>query len=357
MTKNFNSNSQLPSEISNLGGRIAEPSREFYSIFSEEEVLGIIQALEVYREIPLKYSYKGRGGTIWDNFYLKNIIPKWYRPSSVEIDLLKQNFAYINGNLQGGKKLNIIDVGSGNSYPVKEFIKKLIKMGRVNQYIALDISEELLKLSQNNFQKWFPLIEYNSYTIDIENNCIFQVLLKNQADIETIDTANLILHLGVTIGNHKSRTKVFNNLKNSMKKNDFLVFTNEIGSNSQWDGIARGGCKYHAEQVYEWIKNQIGIKTEDCELVRKYDLETDSIIANIKLRQSYTFKFNSMKINKSIQISEGEEITIWRHHKFEIAELLQEIEQAGLQLVHYSTNKYSSHIMVICKLASNIMSG
>ncbi|MBH8562890.1 L-histidine N(alpha)-methyltransferase [Nostoc sp. CENA67] len=353
MAQNFNRNSQFTSEIPTPQGRTANPITEFYSIFSEAEVLGIIKALEVNREIPLKYSYKGRGATIWDTFYLKNIIPKWYRPSSVEIDLLKQNFTYINGNLQECQKLNIIDVGSGNSYPVKEFIKNLIQMERLNQYIALDISEELLKVSRKNFQKWFPFIEYKSYTIDIENSCIPQFFIKNQAKLETLDTANLFLHLGVTIGNHKNRTQVFKNFRDSMGKNDFLVFTNEIGSNSQWDGIARGGCKYHAEQIYEWIKSQIGISSEDCELVRKYDLATDSIIANIKLHHSYTLNFKSMKIDKSIHLSKGEEITIWRHHKFELPELLQEIEQAGLQLVHYSTNKYSSHIMVICKLASN----
>ncbi|WP_414587958.1 hypothetical protein [Scytonema sp. PCC 10023] len=48
-----------------------------------------------------------------------------------------------------------------------------------------------------------------------------------------------------------------------MGKNDLLVFTNEIGSNSKWDGRVRGGCKYHAEQVYGWIKNKIGIRSQD----------------------------------------------------------------------------------------------
>ncbi|WP_414587959.1 L-histidine N(alpha)-methyltransferase [Scytonema sp. PCC 10023] len=141
MAKNFNSNSQLPSEIPTPIDRIAKPSSEFYSIFSEEEVLGIIHALEVRREIPLKYSYKGRGAKIWDNFYRKYIIPRWYRTSNVEIDLLKKNFEYINGNHQSGDKVNIIDVGSGNSYSVKEFIGRLSKLGRINKYIALDISE------------------------------------------------------------------------------------------------------------------------------------------------------------------------------------------------------------------------
>ena len=353
MAKNFNSNSQLPLKSQTPISRTAKPSSEFYSIFSEEEVLGIIHALEVRREIPLKYSYKGRGAKIWDDFYQKYIIPKWYRTSNVEIDLLRNNFEYINGNHQSCEKVTILDVGAGNSYPVKGFIGRLNQLGKINKYIALDISEELLNLSSKNFRKWFPLIEYKSYTLDIENRCIPKNWLRNQASLETDDTAKIFLHLGVTIGNHQNRNGVLKNFRDSMGKNDFLVFTNEIGSNSKWDGRVRGGCKYHAEQVYAWIKNKIGIRAQDCELVRKYDLETDSVVANMKLRQGYTINFNFMEIDKNIEISEGEEITIWRHHKYEIPELLQEIERAGLQLVHYSTNKYLSHIMVICKVASN----
>lgn len=353
MAKNFNSNSQLSCNSQTPISHIAKPSSEFYSIFSAEEVLGIIHALEVRREIPLKYSYKGRGAKIWNNFYQKYVIPRWYRTSNVEIELLKNNFEYINGEYQSCDKVTIVDVGAGNSYPVKAFIGRLNKLGKINKYIALDISEELLNLSRKNFRKWFPLIEYKSYTLDIENHCIPKNWLKNQPSIETDNTAKIFLHLGVTIGNHQNRNGVLKNFRNSMGKNDFLVFTNEIGSNSKWDGKVRGGCKYHAEQVYTWIKNKIGIRSQDCELVRKYDLETDSVVANMKFRQGYTINFNFMEIDKNIEIFESEEITIWRHHKYEIPELLQEIEQAGLQLVHYTTNTYFSHIMVICKVASN----
>ena len=221
----------------------------------------------------------------------------------------------------------------------------LINWGKIHKYVALDISEELLNLSQNNFKRWFPQIEFVSYTIDIENSSIPKVFLKN-----TEDTVNIILHLGVTIGNHQNRIGVFKNFRDSMGKNDILVFTIETGSNSDWDGQVRGGCKYHAEQVYKWIQNNIGIKSEDCELVRKYDLETDSIVANLKLRQSYTINFTCMGIDKDIEIFEGEEITVWRHHKYEIPELMYQIERCGLQLVHSSTDKYLSNIMVFCQI-------
>lgn len=352
MTKIFNRNSHFSSSISNSIIRTAKPSSEFYSIFSEAEVLEIIHALEVRREVPLKYSYKGRGAKIWNAYYLKYIIPRWYRSLSLEIDFLNKNFEYINDKLQSCEKINVIDVGAGNSYPVKQFIYRLHEIGRVNKYIALDISDDLLKLSEKNFRKWFPSIQFISYALDIENSCIPEILLK-QATLEPNNVANIILHLGVTMGNHHNRIGVLKNLRNSMTKNDLLVFTSETGSNSKWDGTVRGGYKYHAEQVYKWIKNKIGIEAGDCELVRKYDLKTDSIVANMKFRHNYSINFNFKGINKNIEISKNEEITVWRHRKYEMPELLQDIEQAGLKLVHYSTDKYLSNIMVICQVASN----
>lgn len=348
MSKIVNNNLPLSASNPTPTSRTAKPNSDFYSIFSEIEVNEIIQVLEVSREIPLKYAYKGKGAKNWDNFYQKYIVPKWYRKSSLEIDLLRENFEYINGSPQKCKKVNIVDVGAGNSYPVKEFIFRLNSLGVINQYVAFDISQELLDLSKQNAHKWFPLLKYANYTIDIENACLPESLLTNQSD----DIAKIILHLGVTFANHQNRAKVLKNLRNSMVEKDLLVFTVETGSNSQWDGKARGAYKYHVEQISEWIKNKFGFKAEDCELVRKYDLETDSIVATLKLLHDYNISFNLAGIDKSIQISTGEEITIWRHHKYEMPELIQELEQAGLQLVHYSTDKYQPLVMVICQVCS-----
>ncbi|MBD2164217.1 L-histidine N(alpha)-methyltransferase [Calothrix membranacea FACHB-236] len=351
MVKNFSSNSQFFTDKSSLNSCIVEPNSKFYSIFSKKEVLELIQALEIRREIPLKYSYKGRGAKIWNNYYQKYITPQWYRTSNVEIDLLNNNFEYLNGSYQNCNQVNIIDVGAGNSYPAKKLISRLTKLNKINQYIALDISSELLEVSKANFIKWFPSIKFNSATVDIETSPIPSKLW--QASNSQDDIANIFLHLGVTIGNHQDRISSLQNFRKSMSKNDLLVFTNEIGANSQWDGKARGGCKYHVEELYTWIKNKVGISAEDCELIRKYDLKTDSITANIKFHRNYTVNFNELGINKKFEVVKDEEITIWRHHKYEMPELLKELEQAGLQLVHSSCNKYFSHIMVICRIAEN----
>lgn len=353
MSQKSDSKSLLKSDSSITISRVAKPISKFYSLFSQAEILEIINSLVTRREIPVKYSYKGRDGKIWNDFYLKYIALKWYRNTNTEIELLKQNFEYINQYIQAGQKVNVIDVGAGNSYPVKEFISQLDKVGKINKYFALDISENLLEVSMKNFHKWFPNIEFISSSIDIENSSIPKLLLNNQDNSATDNTTNIILHLGVTIGNHQNRITALKNFRDSMSQKDLLVLTNEIGENAKWDGIARGGCKYHAEQIYKWVKDILDIQAVDCELVRKYDANIDSVVANIKFRRSYTMNFSWMNINESIDIAEGEEIILWRHHKYQMSELIEELAQAGLQLVHYSTNRYSSHIMAICQVADS----
>lgn len=326
-----------------------QPSAEFYSIFSDAEILDIIQTLTTRREISLKYSYKGQGANIWNQFYLNYLRPRWYRPVNREIALLNDNFEVITRKIKAVNTVNLIDVGAGNSYPVKQFIRRLHCLGKITRYIALDISDDLLKVSQKNIKKWFPHIEFISDTIDIENHSLSQTLLNHQVNLKTDDTAQVILHLGVTMGNHHNRTAVLKNFRDTMGKDDVLVFTSEIGSNCQWDGTVRGGLKYHVDQIYAWVKTALGIQAEDCELVRKYDSKTDSIVATIKFNQNYRINFRIMGEDKPIEIAAGEEIRIWRQHKFQIPELLQEIEQGGLRVIQYKTDQYLSNIMVICE--------
>ncbi|MDH6059333.1 L-histidine N(alpha)-methyltransferase [Chrysosporum bergii ANA360D] len=331
---------------------IAKPSPEFYSVFSPTEVLELMEALKLYREIPLKYSYKGTGAKIWNKFYQNHVIAKWYQKPNVEVELLQQNFLYINGSYQKVAKVNIVDVGAGNSYPVKGILAQLHKLGKINQYIALDISQELLSISQANIKKWFPSLKIHTHRVDIEKQTIPLDILTTSSDDEINHIANIFLHLGVTIGNHQNRNKALQNLKNSMNQLDLLIFTNEIGSNSTWNQDPRGGCKYHVEGIYKWIQESLGIKPEHCQLVRKYDFETDSITASIKFKKNYTISFSQLDMEYNVEFSQNEEITIWRHHKYQLPELIQDIEKAGLQVVDYSRSGNLSHIMVICKVAS-----
>ena len=337
----------LQSENSNIIRNIVKPNHAFYASFSQQEVLKIISSLENAKEIPLKYSYKGRGAKIWDDFYLKYIVPRWYRTYNVEIDLLNKSFIHILENIKNGYRINIVDVGVGNSFPVKKFIHRLNKIHKIDKYIALDISNDLLEISRKNIDKWFPHIKFTGHTIDIENSHISSEILDK--DKNSDDTANIFFHLGVTIGNHQNRAKVFHNFRKSMNQDDLLIFTNEIGDNSK----ITGGC-YHAEKIYSWLKKSMLIPASDCELVRKYDKAKDSIVANMKLKCDRTIHFQHMGIDKKVNLFKNEEITLWRFHKHTISELMEELEQAGLQLLHYITDKKSSHIMVICTVKNNI---
>ena len=319
---------------------IANPSSEFYSIFSQREILDIIQVLESSKEIPLKYAYKGKGAKIWDSFYRKYLLPTWYRTYNVEFWLLNKALKSIAKISSSNHIFKIIDVGAGNSLSVKRFIYSLNKLFTVTQYLACDISEDLLKISQKNITEWFPKIRFKSLQIDIERNQVPNSLTSDEE-------INIFLHLGVTIGNHRNRIKALQNFRASMGKDDLFIFTNELGDNSKFIGAC-----HHGKQIYEWMQKNLGISPDGCELIRKYDPNIDSIVATMKFigNQTLDFQCQQKKINKKVEFFANEEITLWRFHKYTISEIKEELEQAGLQLVEYITDRKQSHVMVICSV-------
>ena len=66
--------------------------------------------------------------------------------------------------------------------------------------------------------------------------------------------------------------------------------------------------------------------------------------------QTLDFQCQQKKINKKVEFFANEEITLWRFHKYTISEIKEELEQAGLQLVEYITDRKQSHVMVICSV-------
>lgn len=352
MASSLDANPELPISTANLTSTEVEPKQELYSIFSVAEVIEIINSLSIAREIPMKYFYQQKCAEDWDNFYaLENETTGQEPYPNPDVELLRENFGYFNYKTKSYKKVNIIDVGSGNSYPVKEFITKFHSLERLNKYIAVDISQDMLKLSKNNIQEWVPELEFINYKCDIEHDRVDIILFESKANFEFSEVVNIILHLGCTIGNHRDRCKILKNFRNGMNKDDLLVFSNEI-SDYSWDGSEMNALKNRIRNSYSWITDMLNIKAEDCELELGFDSTIDSHVANIKFKENYTIYFNLLDVIYKFKFVKGEKITIWRHYVHKLNELLVEIEQSGLQIAQLTTSKDLSYLMVICQIIS-----
>src|SRR5690606_26595609 len=48
--------------------KTAKPLQKFYETYTEQQILDIIRSLSVHKELPLQYSYFGKGAEIWNKF-------------------------------------------------------------------------------------------------------------------------------------------------------------------------------------------------------------------------------------------------------------------------------------------------
>lgn len=346
-------NSQLPTATESLNFIEVKPKPEFYSTFSEEEIIEIINYLDSERAVSLKYCYREKLASAWDNFILDFGVSKQFKYTKNEEELLKESWNYINYQIPKTTKINVIEIGPGNSYPMKAFIDQVLSLGRMNSYVAIDISQEMLNISRENIFKWFPKLKFFGYKCDMEKAQISQIISEQSTDNEPDNIINVIICLGGTIYNHKERGKIFKNIKMGMRKNELFIFTSLICSTANWDGKLLGGSSSAIYQMCEYIRDILGIRREDSEIISKFDSAIDSRIANIKLNENHSIEFNiSQGKSNKVLLLKNEEINVWRHHSSTILKILTEVEQSGLQLVYLSTDRDLSEVMVICQAAN-----
>lgn len=137
--------------------KTAEPTKDFYELYTRKQILDIITNLDTHREIPRQYNYFDKGAVNWDE-HSQN---RWNEdaPNLLKstVELMDANMGAIDKLLQGYSRVNVIDIGPGNALPVKELLAHLVERGLLHRYIAVDISEEMLHIAKKNINEWLAI--------------------------------------------------------------------------------------------------------------------------------------------------------------------------------------------------------
>lgn len=328
----------IPHEFS----QIVEPEAEFYKIFNEEEIVEIINSLVTKREIPMKFAYKKYGADYWNQHITKNVENGTYSYTNIDISLLDSCLDYFNKKTKDFQKINVIDIGPGNALPIKDFLGKIKKTGKLAKYIAVDISEQMLKIAKENVQTWYPDLKILTYLRDVEKQDLASILLKN-SDNQTI---NLCFLIGGTIGNFKNEYHALNNLRNSLGENDQLIIANEI----YWD-LDEKAFNYDIYNEYgrlfTWLPKLLNIYKETDELKKEFDLESGLIAYYFNSAKMFTLKI----LNREIKIEKGLAIKVFRYKPDNAQTLAKKLISCDLRLTHMSTETFSKRIncLIMCQ--------
>lgn len=322
---------------------------EFYQAFSPTEIKELVQGINNSKAIPFKFVYRGKIIQKWQDLVIQQTQAPF---STIKSDLkfLKEGLLWLDEQQNPFKPAYIIDIGAGNSEPVKELIGFVSKAGMLKEYIAIDISPEMLELSKNNINQWFGNISFSSYLLDVEKESLSSITA--QIDHST-EEQKLFVYVGGTISNHENRLQVLTNIASSLQNDEFLLMSCSLrfqGAENQYN------IKNHisVDAAY-YLAELLAIAPQDMTIKGYFNSETQYFLTDIIFKTPYEITLNVKGKPQTLTFSQGDHLNIYRYYCYEIDSdnnidfLLQECNQAGLTVASYNLDILLSRVMIIAQ--------
>lgn len=311
---------------------VIEASEELEDYFSKRQILALINSIEVLQEIPIKYIYIGKGAGFWDKMYNKSVTTATssYQSHSSDIMILETLYTFIIKHFRKFPKINIVDIGQGNSEPVIPLLKKLQAENKLNSYITIDISREMQEIAKEHIERSGLKINHQMINLDFESQSLQDSLfeVKND-DNEAQVIPNLLLMLDGTLANSNSQTKILENIREGMCPEDFLLIGDSLDN-------PRTRARFPAFDIEEGsnlfmhIPYLLGLENDLFDRKLIYNPEKDMRECNLVLKKNIDLYFPSH--NRTIKLYKQDKINIWKHKKDTFEFISHKAKQAGLQL-------------------------
>lgn len=326
-----------------LHNKTIRPTSEFFSLYSERQILDIIKNLNTYREIPRQYNYLGRGANNWDDWLKK--LEKDTSPNLLKgtVALLLQNMSAIDHLIEDDTRVNVIDLGVGNALPAKELLRHLLSKNILHRYIAIDISTSMLDIAENNIKAWFgDKVSMEKYARDITHERFDDIIIKDMLDHTAEKTINIVLLLGATPNNFPSFTSCFSVAYGSMSKNDLLIYTNKLdteASRRYFDFSAdpnnniRPGISALSPS-HKYLLDLMNITPEMYDVETGFDEKKYMRYIRIRLKTAITLQFEHRSISRSVSLEKGDTLLMMRYWHHSAQEIISIFESIGFMLLH-----------------------
>lgn len=333
-----------------LHHKIINPKPEFYDIYDRRQILDIITSLNVHGEIPRQYNYLKDGATNWDN-WLKRLAKE--EASNIlkgTIELIRANIDTIDRLIDSGKKINVIDLGVGNAYPVKELLGHLIDRKVLHRYIAIDISPSMLSVAQQNIEEWYgDKVKFEGHVRDISYEHFDDLLVDDMLNKEADQTINLVLLLGATPVNFRSFGDVFKAVHSSMSGNDLLMYTDKPDTETSrryFDFNSAPGISKLSPN-HQYILGLLNIDESFYDAEMGFDPVQRMRYIRVRLKTALTVNFSFGDMERRVYLEKGDTILLLRIWHMTALEIISEFEKSGFTLLQSSLTKDRQYFLSI----------
>ena len=312
-----------------------------HDFLSKDQLIEVINTLKLHKRIPMKFSYLGKGASKWEDFTTETAKTQSYQADVKTPELLNKILPILTDRVSKYDKVNIVDLGTGNSNSMIELTDHFYNLNKLNKFVGLDISAEMLTISKKNLTKNIPNVNYVNCIHDLEKSDFATDLFLEK----TAKSINLIFFVGDTLGNMENIQRTIENLRYSLDKDDILIISNKIDTlekRTQFEPLSQNN-------PHSWLVKEFGIDIDLANLGTEFNEKSSSRRGYFKIDKDYIIDFSEVGIEEKIELFKGEKIVFWHHKMSSREEIIDELNTAGLELLDLTTTTDLSHLLVVCK--------
>lgn len=335
------------------GIKVISPKPEFYQLYNQQQIFDITSNLDIRHEIPFQYGYFDGGADYWDK-YAKRLasenVPNFLTST---IKQLHTNQGYIDDLVSKYKRVNIIDIGVGNTMPVKELLRHLLDQGKLGRYIAMDISASMLKIAKRNIQDWFgSKVSFEGYEADINYDRFTELLAEDAIGKNAKDTVNIVIALGGTFANLRSPDGAFKIIHDSMNRNDLLVYNLKLDSEAarRYFDFGIGKKLPPLDAKAKMIIDLLNIDESFYDVEMGFDEQQRERYIRIRLKVALTIKFAFEKGERLIEFNKNDTILLWRYWHQSVQEVTEQLDRNDFDILQTSQTEDKDYLLTISRV-------
>jgi L-histidine N-alpha-methyltransferase len=278
--------------------------------FTPDELDHLVAHLAATGEIDTRYSYLGGGAATWDRFV------SWQQGGAEAnvlhstLDLLRDAHDGLVAPLPG--PVRVVDLGPGNGVPVRGLLERLRAGGRLERYVGVDTSAEMLAVAEANLRAWLgPAASLAFHRRDFTADPL--------GDLR--GPATLVLLAGGTLLNFADPVAV---LRHVREVADVIVWTAraDTGANRAFFRFGETNTGQDIPERYRAMLDRLGVRRDRYEPEVGFDDTNRERYLRIRLTGPVT-------IGGRLALPAGRRLSLWRYLHRSADELAAMRETAG----------------------------
>ncbi len=337
------------------GFRTLTPSDAFYKTYTKKQILDIILNLTIHKEIPLQYGYLDGGADSW-NHYANRLVeeeaPNVLKSTS---DLLDLSAGYIDKLVGKGRKINIIDLGPGNGLPARATIERLLGEGRLNRYIAIDISPDMLDILKSNVETWFDgRVTPECYMRNFAEERFDDLLLEDRTKIGADAPINLVFLFGGTLSNLRYPDHTLRIINSSLGLDDLLFYSGYLDTPYTRRYFDLSGVAHTQKDPQQsgLIPSLLQMDESICDFEQFYSPEHHSRYKRMIPRVDIQIEFNIEGTDWPVELRKNEPILLWRHRHYGTIDFVKLFARNDFDLLQVTKSEDQQHILLVSRITA-----